>query len=98
MRYRTTEITDSEIYILVWGTHTETHTYTLCARMVLLSISAVCLYMCVVLSSLTLLASIFVMFILISRMRDTMAGSREGDKESRAGQEPVRPLCLATQL
>ena len=58
-------------------------------------VTSVCLYKCIALSSLPLLASIFLLFILINKIRDSMR-KNEGDQESRAGQEPVRPLCLAT--
>ena len=78
-----------------WETHTGTYTGTPCVEMAFFTISAICLYMCVALSSLTLLASVFVMFILMSRMEDSKTGVNEDDQESRARQEPVRPLYLA---
>ena len=78
-----------------WDTHTVTYTGTLCGEMAFLTNLAVFLYMCLALSSLTLLASVFVLFILMSRMEVSRTGVNEGEKESRARQEPGRPLCLA---
>ena len=63
--------------------------------MAFLTISALCLYMCVALSSLTLLASVFALFILMNRMEGIRTGEKEGEQEGRARQEPGRPLCLA---
>ena len=67
--------------------------------MVLLSLASVCIYLYIALSSFTLLTSIFVLSIVISRMRDSMAKERDCDQECRSEQEPGgRPLCLASQL
>ena len=82
-------------FVIGWKTHTGTYTGTPCVEMAFLTILAMCLYMCVVLSSLTLLASVFVLFILMSRMEDSRTGVNEGDQESRARQEPERPPFLA---
>ena len=78
-----------------WETHTGTYTGTPCAEMAFHTILAICLYMCVAVSSLILIASVFVLFILVSRMEDSRTGVNEAEQESRARQEPGRPLCLA---
>ena len=77
-----------------WETHTGTYTGPQCIEMAFLTVSAVCLNMCVALSSLTLLASVFVLFILINRVEGIRTGEKEGKQESRARQEPGRPFCL----
>ena len=78
-----------------WKTHTETYTDTPSVEIDFLTILATCLYMCVALSSLTLLALVFVLFILMNRMEGIRMEEKEGEQESRARQEPGRPLCLA---
>ena len=58
----------------------------------LLTTSAVCLYLCVALSSLTLVKSLIELFILIFRMEESKMGLKEEEQDGRARQELGRPL------
>ena len=73
-----------EIFVIGWETHKGTYSGTTFVEIVFLTIWAVFLYICVALSSLTLLASVFVLFILMSRVEDSRMGVNEGEEESRA--------------
>ena len=64
--------------------HKETHRDTPRNEMVLLTTSDEHLYLCVALSTLTLVASLIALFILISRMEESRMGLKEGKQEGRA--------------
>ena len=74
--------------------HKETHRDKIHDDMVLLTTSDVCLYLCVALSTLTLVESLIKHFILISRIEECRMGSKEREQEGRPGLEPGTPLCL----
>ena len=64
--------------------------------MVLLTTDLVWIYMCVCLSTLTLIASLMALYILIAKYEETgrKSGKEERHQEVRQAQEPSRPWCL----
>ena len=68
-----------------------------------LTVSGVCVYLCIAMSSLTLTASILALYVLISLTNndksETGQTGQTGQQEVRQREEESsRPLCLATQL
>ena len=69
--------------------------------MINLTVSGICIYLCIAMSSLTLTASILALYILISltnNKNETGQTGQTGQQEVRQREESSRPLCLATQL
>ena len=71
--------------------------------MIPLTTYSACVYLCLCMSSLTLIASIMALYILISLTKpnkDNGGNNVEENvrQEGRQRVEPARPLCLATQL
>ena len=69
--------------------------------MINLTVSGICIYLCIAMSSLTLTASILALYILISLTNgksETGQTGQTGQQEVRQREESSRPLCLATQL
>ena len=69
--------------------------------MINLTMSGICIYLCIAMSSLTLTASILALYILISLTNgksETGQIGQTGQQEVRQREESSRPLCLATQL
>ena len=64
--------------------------------MVSLTTDLVCVYMCVCMSTLTLVASLMALYILISKFDETDRRSvkEERHQEMIKAQEPSHPLCL----
>ena len=69
--------------------------------MINLTVSGICIYLCIAMSSLTLTASILALYILISLTNgksETGQTGQTGHQEVRQREESSRPLCLGTQL
>ena len=64
--------------------------------MVSLTTDLVCVYICVCMSTLTLIASLMALFILIAKYEETDRRNvkEERHQEVRQAPEPSRPLCL----
>ena len=63
--------------------------------MVTITMGVVCIYMCVCLSTLTLIIALMALYILIAKFEETgMGAQKEEHQESRLAPEPDRPLCL----
>ena len=64
--------------------------------MVSLTMDLVCIYMCVCLSTLTLIASLMALYILIAKYEETERRNvkEERHQEVRQAQEPTHPMCL----
>ena len=68
-------------------------------RMISLTTDAACVYMCLCMSTLTLIASIMALYILIAQTKDTKETERrnvkeEKEQEGRQAKESTRPRCL----
>ena len=71
-------------------------------RIISLTSIAACVYMCLCMSTLTLIASIMALYILIAQTKDSKETERrnvkeEKEQEGRQAKESTRPRCL-TQL
>ena len=65
-------------------------------RMISLTTDAACVYMCLCMSTLTLIASIMALYILIAQTKVTERRNikEEKDQEGRQAKESTRPRCL----